>query len=110
VCSGCQIPLVSSQEALAIPVVAAWEGSERKHLEQILAALESAGIPSSCKESLETKPASWFLMLAKFTIFSAFVKRRPLIHFAVSVLKADLPRAREILGQLDEARQREYKA
>ena len=108
-CSDCHIALVSSRQEAAVSVATAWEGGDRGELDQILAVLDSAQIPSHCKESIERRASSWISMFfAMVPLFSSFVKPRPLAHFSLSVLETDLSRAKSIVSQIDEDRRGEY--
>jgi hypothetical protein len=109
-CSDCQIPLVRSQEeAATAPVRTALEGGNRQEFDQILRALDTAGIPFHAKESIERQASSWIsTFFAVISLFSSFVKPRPLAHFSLWVFAADLPRARIIVSQITEDSRREY--
>ncbi len=110
ICTDCHIALVFSREdADAVSVATAWEGSDRRELDRVLAALDSAQIPSHCKESIERRASSWISMFfAMVPLLSPIVKRRPLVHFSVSVLETDLTQTKSALCQIEENARREY--
>jgi hypothetical protein len=90
-CDDCRVDLVASREEATASSVQVWQGERQSSLDKILAALDANGIRAHFEEQVD-------LSLRMRVLGMPLAQIKPTIQYAVWVLRADLERAREAIG------------
>ena len=96
-CDDCHADLVSSREEAAASSVQVWQGERQSSLDKILAALDANDIRAHFEKQVDVS-------LHMRSLGMPLAQIKPTILYAVSVLRAELERAREAIGDASRLR------